>query len=343
MKNYFAVSAASALLIASGVLFVAGGDKTSPNSDFEGVSKFSSEKAFKKYVSSQPSSGYASFESSAQFQAAKSAEPTSGGSGGTDVSRSSDTNIQVQGVHEPDILKNTGEKIYYSSNEPDYGYYWGAGSSRNASVFSTLPAENFSEIEELPEKGKMFLAENSVIFLGDSITSYSRDSYEKNWELGINSSSIVSARKINSSIYLVLRKQVDISNPCPVRPMKSISIPCTEFYRPASGEGSDTTYTVAKIDAQEGKVTERTGFVGSGRNTVVYVSKDSIYLTYYTQKSRDELLLQFLEDRGSEFLDEEAMNRINEIQTYNLSEEAKMVEIQRLLQNYRNQLPEEKQ
>lgn len=339
MKNYFTLSAVLSLFLATGVLFMTGGEKH-PEPTSETVEKFESEKAFQNYVSSPSQAQYNNLGSTTNLQAAGSAEFAAGDSGSSEVERSSTTNIQVSGVSEPDILKNAGEKIYYSQQENNYGIYWRDQSSGNTSVFSTLPAENFSEKTQIPDEGRMFLTNNSVISLGESIAAYSRESYQKNWELDLNSSEIVSARKINSSLYLVLRKQAKISDPCPVRPMKSVSIPCTEFYRPAQDEGSQTTYTVAKINAQEGEVTDTAGFVGSGDNTVVYVSRDSIYLTYSTQKSENEVLLDFLDEQGSEFLDQKTVNRIEDIQGYNLSDRSKQIEIERAIENYRKTLGE---
>lgn len=338
MKNYFAVSAALSLVIATGFLMLTGGEnQVSP--DTESLDQFQSDEEFIEFISSESTSYRNSFQSGGNL------ETTSDLSGSVEssretVERSSDTNIQVSGVKEPDILKNGGEKIFYSSKHTDYRYYIRAAEQRNTSVFNTLPAENFSETEEIPQNGEMFLTNHSVIFLGGSVTSYDRKSYEKNWDLGLNAT-VDSARRINESIYLVLRKNLDTSSPCPIRPMESLSMPCTDFYRPSSAEGGDTTYTLVKIDAEEGIVEERTGFTGSSRNTVVYMSQDSIYLTYLTRKSETEVRMNFLEDRGNEFMDQETMDRIEEVKSYDISDEAKQMEIQRAIIDYREALSDE--
>lgn len=345
MKNYFAISAFAGLLIAT-AFFGISNLNTSPGPETvtdTNVQKFESEQAFREFVSG--SSSTASTGSLAgritDFNANLESSASSGseGSGSTTVDRSSDTNIQVSGVNEPDILKNGGEKIFYSSEHTDYRYYT-RGNDRNASVFNTLPAENFSETGEIPENGDMFLTENSVIFIGDSMASYGRENYEKNWELGLNAS-IESARRINDSIYLVTRETVSASDPCPVRPLESISIPCTDFYRPSGAEGGDMTYTLSKIDAETGEIEETTGFVGSGQNTVVYMSRNSVYLTYYTQKSETEVRMDFFEDRGSDFLDQETMDRIEKVQSYDISDEALRIELSKAVAGYRDQLPEQ--
>jgi len=338
MKNYFAISAFLSLVIATTFLALSGGNEPVETGN-EGIQKFQSEQAFRDFVSSSNPTSTDTLGRTTDFNADLSPESDSGSSGSsTAVDRMSDTNIQVKGVQEPDILKNAGEKIFYSPENTDYRFY-SSGRRKNASVFNTLPAENFSEINELPEDGKMFLKNSSVIFLGDSITSYSRETYQQKWNIELNSS-IETARKINNSIYLVLREKVDKSNPCPVRPLSSVEIPCTDFYRPSDSQRGDTAYTLTKIDAETGKVQETEGFVGSGQNTIVYVSKNSVYLTYLEQRSETEVRMEFLDDKGSELLDQKTVDRIDEVKSYNISDEALQVEIRNLIRDYRKSLSE---
>ena len=344
MKNYFAISAFAGLLIAS-AFFGLSNLETSPGSETpgdEGVNQFQSEEAFREYISG-PDSDYGTVGRAGDFNTTleSNAAGDTSGSSGTGVERSSDTNIQVAGVQEPDILKNGGDQIYYSSESTDYSFYRSDSEDRNTSVFNALPAENFSETEELPENGEMFLTNNSIIFMGETITSYSREDHTENWDLGLNSS-VESARRINDSIYLVTRETVSAQDPCPVRPLESVSMPCTDFYRPSGAEGGDTTYTLSKIDAESGEVQESTGFVGSGQNTVVYMSEDSVYLTYYTQKSETEIRMDFIDEKGDEFLDQETMDRIEEVQGYQISDEALQIELGKAISSYRDQLPEDK-
>ncbi len=338
MKNSFAVSAAAALVIATAFLAV-----TDPLQDrettAEGLETFSSEREFREYISSSPqNTGLTNFAAERQLNAPQ--DTVAGAGGQQKVQRHSSTNIQVKGVSEADILKNTGEKIYYSGE--DQHTYYGETNNRNTSVFRPLPAENFSKTAKIPESGRMFLGEKSLIFLGNNITSYTRPGYGQEWSLELNSSTITSARKINSSIYLVLQKDVSRSSPCPVRPMESVTIPCTEYYRPSAGEGSSTTYNLVKLNAENGEIQQSTGFVGSGWNTVVYMSRDSLYLTYLDRKSETEVLMNFMESRGDSFFDQGTMERIDELQTYELSDQALQVELQKTLRKYLKKLPEKK-
>ncbi|PSH00601.1 MAG: hypothetical protein BRC30_02720, partial [Nanohaloarchaea archaeon SW_7_46_7] len=122
MKNYFAISAFTALLVATALLGISNLETSGPEPvDEASVQKFESDQAFRQFLSGS-SGGRESFEErtrdfSTDFD---SSLDGSSGSSGSEVERSSDTNIQVSGVNEPDILKNGGEKIFYSSEYTDY-------------------------------------------------------------------------------------------------------------------------------------------------------------------------------------------------------------------------------
>ena len=327
MNNHRIAAVSTGLILTIAIVFTVGVQNL--DSDSTGFTKFESDEEFKASI------GDSSFNSLAggvggavERTTSDLAAQSSGSSGSYQVERSSDTNIQVSGVGEPDILKNTGDKIYFS---PERSYYY-RSKAPNTSVFNTLPAENFSEIDKIPANGRMFVTNESIISLGENISAFSRETHEKQWQEELNSS-IESARKINDSIYLVLRKNVRNNNPCPVRPLGSTILPCTSFYHPDSGE-IDTTYTLVEMDAESGEIIETNGFTGSSSNTVTYVSQDSIYFTYSEQVSDTEIMLEFLNSEGSEYLNQETMNRIEELQSYDISDQSLRNEIQKSIEDY---------
>ena len=327
MNNHRIAAVSTGLILTIAIVFTVGVQNL--DSDSTGFTKFGSDEEFKASI------GDSSFNSLAggvggavERTTSDLAAQSSGSSGSYQVERSSDTNIQVSGVGEPDILKNTGDKIYFS---PERSYYY-RSKAPNTSVFNTLPAENFSEIDKIPANGRMFVTNESIISLGENISAFSRETHEKQWQEELNSS-IESARKINDSIYLVLRKNVRNNNPCPVRPLGSTILPCTSFYHPDSGE-IDTTYTLVEMDAESGEIIETNGFTGSSSNTVTYVSQDSIYFTYSEQVSDTEIMLEFLNSEGSEYLNQETMNRIEELQSYDISDQSLRNEIQKSIEDY---------
>ena len=331
MRN-FALTAVAATFILTGSIFYMSENQSKAETSFQ---QFSSEEEFKQFISGSSSNDLVG-TSSETLERQTTADFSSGTAGGSgyEVKRSSDTNIQVSGVGEPDILKNSGEEIFYS---PERSYFY-RGSAPNTSVFRTLPAENFSETSEIPVNGKMFLTNDSIISLGENISAYNRETHERLWKEELNAT-VESARKINGSLYLVLTKNVYRDSPCPVRPLGSTIMPCTRFYHPNSGE-VDTTYSLIEMDAKTGEILNTNGFVGSRSNSITYVSNDSIYLTYSKSISDTEVMLDFLNSEGRQYLDSETRERIEQLQTYDLSDQSLRNEIQRAIQEYISNLDE---
>ena len=320
MRNYFVFTVAVALVATGSIFYLTENPSNTENSTLQ---QFDSEQEFRSFISNSGNNRQDLVGNTAELL-----ERNMGGAGGSaeaSVERSSSTNIQVSGVDEPDILKNSGEKIFYS---PERSYFY--GDSANTSVFSTVPAENFSEIDEIPVNGEMFLTNSSVISIGDNISSFDRETHELEWRENLNSS-IESARKINGSLYFVLTKSA--SSSCPVRPMESRIMPCTSFYYPGSGS-ADTTYSLIEMDANSGEVLNSNGFVGRRSNSITYISKDAIYLTYSEDVSQTDLMMDFLNAEGDEYLESETMERIEELESYDISEASLRSEVQRAIQEY---------
>ncbi|MFB6116407.1 MAG: beta-propeller domain-containing protein [Candidatus Nanosalina sp.] len=326
MRNFALTAVAAAFILSGSVMYMSDQTADTGNS----FQKFSSEKEFRQFVSDSGAEALQGGPGGIQEQVRATADFSSGagGSYSLKVERSSSTNTQVSGVGEPDILKNAGERLYYS---PEESYFYGA-SNPNTSIFQTLPAENFSETSEIPVNGRMFLTEDSIISLGKNITAFDRDTHEKIWQEELNAS-IEAARKINGSLYLVLSKSIRSEDPCPVRPLDSTIMPCTSFYHAENGE-ADTTYTLVKMDKTTGEVLKTNGFTGSRSNSVIYVSRNSIYLTYSDTVSETKILVNFLNSQGSRYLDSETMNRIEELQGYDIGDQSLRNEIQRAIRKY---------
>ncbi|MDY6779629.1 MAG: hypothetical protein SV760_03595, partial [Halobacteria archaeon] len=82
-------------------------------------------------------------------------------------------------------------------------------------------------------------------------------------------------------------------------------------------------------------------FVGSSRNSVVYMSKDSIYATYTRKKSQSSVILDFFTGEGSDLLSQRFVQRFERLKSYNLSDEAKMTEIRSIILDWRRSLGED--
>jgi len=245
--------------------------------------------------------------------------------------RVSDTNVQEVGIDEPDVLKARGSTIFYAKN----GRYDEYGDD-DVSVLNASDPAAPSRVGDIDESGRMLIAGDSlVVFAHGEIQGYdisAPEDPEKEWERDLDSR-VQAARLLNGSIYLVLREDVDLDQPCPVEPMEGVAQECTDVYHPKRPTDAEATYTTVSIDPESGDVGDAVTVVGSHQYTATYVSGNGVYLTYATAPSRANLTLDFLLEQGS-LLDDRAMDRLRQLRSYDLSDGATMAETRAILQNW---------
>jgi len=347
-----------AVAVVAGVV-VAGVVLTGPGQaieNTEGVSTFADADDFRQYLADAPSgnggvgvggvgtrtdAGFATEDGTAARrqldQAAPSGGAESGGGGGETVQRESDTNVQVEGIDEPDILKTSNGRIIYSS-----------GSDDETKVVDALPPEDMNVTETISGSGDMLLSGDGgtlVALRDDEMVGYDiNGSPSETWTAELNDS-IVEARLHDGTVYAVLSSEIDRENPCPIRPMsvegRDVVVPCDRIHYPDEPISVDTTYTVVGIDAETGETEGRTSFVGSAAKTVVYVSRDSLYVTYTRETGEAELMLDFTLNEGRDLFDEATIERLERLEGYELSDRAKRVELEQILNDWRNSLSED--
>ncbi|MCJ7429262.1 MAG: beta-propeller domain-containing protein [Candidatus Nanohaloarchaeota archaeon QJJ-5] len=324
------------------------------------LTTFSSEQEFRSYVQQRETGtsylGSAQSARSVQEQAATTdgTEADAGGSGGsqeTTVERYSDTNIQEEGVQEPDMLKGDGETFFYSPDSPTYttvrrsDVYYPGTQEANISTFDALPPENLSSVGEIPDNGDMFLHEDQLVVLtGDAVVGYdvtTPSSPEEEYRIEMNGS-IVDARRIEGEIVLVQQQSVSRDRPCPIRPATGVSVACSSIYHPADPVPVDTTYTAMRIGVDDGDIDSTATMVGTDRNTEIYMSQNNLYLTYLDRASYSNLLIDYLTTDGRELVSDSLADRLEQIDEYDLTEQAKMTEIEQRLDQYLNSLSDDR-
>ena len=336
-----------------------------PESD--AVTTFDSSGEFRSYLrSAEATSGYAGLGDQVQASAARTttadgapaAEPQAeagGGGAGGDQRRASDTNVQIEGIDEPDVLKTTSDTLYYSTRqrhvrsvpmpEPTPGDRTAQSEpveppTKDRSGVHLINASDPAAPEvasRLNVSGRLLLANDSlVVFEGDRLTGYDvtdRENPERTWSKSL-SERVVTARLHAGTVYLVTVDGIDRREPCPIRPMDDVVVPCTSVYHPTEPAPADATYTVTMLDPTDGEASDSASFVGAGGDSVVYVSADTVYVTYPDPVSRTDMLAEFLVTNQSDRLDDDTVERIEEIQGYELSERAKRIELQRAIDSW---------
>ncbi len=271
----------------------------------------------------------------------------SGGGGGE--RRASDTNVQVEGIDEPDVLKTTSETVYYAppNRRPvpraTDTRYPEADRSGVRLIDTSDPAAP-EVASRLDVSGRLLLSGDTlVVFQADRILGYDvsdRADPERVWTTEL-SDRVVTARLHDGTVYLVTESGIDRRTPCPVEPMEDVSVPCTDIHHPTEPTPVDATYTVTLFDPADGEVHDAASFVGTGGRSVVYVSTDRVYVTYPQQVDRSDMMARFLLENQSDRLDQRALDRIREIRSYDLGPRAERMEIQRAIDAWLARLDEE--
>jgi uncharacterized secreted protein with C-terminal beta-propeller domain len=229
------------------------------------IATFKSEQEFKEYLaksSSQSGFGFGGgmLNSMDSVVATKSLSSPAAFGGSQEASRVSQTNVQVSGIDEPDIVKTDGSEIYLSRENQNIFYPMMersgvttddiAGSSVGASekmiapnypdiypypvqknktsiIKSFPPSELASKkISSIDKSGNLLLSNGIlVVFSGQDIIGYDvtdTKNPKEVWKESIkDNSSLVSARLFQGKIYAVTRTSLNMIRPCPIEPMMS--------------------------------------------------------------------------------------------------------------------------
>jgi uncharacterized secreted protein with C-terminal beta-propeller domain len=339
------------------------------------ILKFDSEEEFKEYLAlSEKTSPYLSGISVSSLQTFSDVStrdvvnfsaPETGSASKTDTpERVSGTNVQVTGIDEPDILKTDGKEIYFSSTA--YSNYRLSARTERSSIappvkeseiklLKAFPPPSLKKDAAIEKSGNLLLIKNTlVVFASGERKIYGYDvsdptAPKESWVIDLSltdqdndgkssQSQITSARLYQDKIYLITQTDIDYSNPCPIRPMvvegSSLTVPCEDIYHPKTNILVDLTYTASIVDPQTGQVEKRVSFVGSSSSSVVYMSEDALYLTYFYPGDYIKLIHSFYL-QNKDLISTTALEKMERLQTYDLSSYTKLVELQTIYDQYK--------
>ncbi len=351
------------LLIGSAALMTAP-PGTVPGVSDKGIRAFASEQEFSSYLQESAAlsgayySSFGSLSLTNGVQRALSQEAVSAPTGDTsgtiggEPSRVSETNVQVFGIDEPDIVKTDGKHIYFSST----GYYGGMTPPMGivsdemipyrgeTKVLNGFPPEDMDVASKIDKTGNMLLYGNSlVIFSGYRIFGYDvsdPDSPEESWQIELNGS-VAGARLYNGKIYLITRDSIDTYRPCPIVPLTkngvSVVVECSRIYYPVNPIQADVTFNAMVLEPASGEVEKAVSFVGSASSTIVYMSTNAIYVTYTYSGDIIEIFSNFFKE-NTDLIPANVIERLDKLSGYDISTQSKMIELQIILQEYRNSL-----
>jgi len=281
-------------------------------------------------------------------------------------SRHSVTNVQVGGIDEPDVVKTDGEHIYIAPQS--FVLYRDSGegvvssdsitsvkiatltyTTPSTKIVDAFPLSDLGEVGEdaIEESGDMLLmGDMLIIFTPESIVGYDvtdAKNPKKKWEKKYGDSvQLQTARAKDGVVYIVTSTSLYKERPCPVVPLLNagLVLPCTRVWVPEKIGRLDTSYSVLALNPNDGGVEKEITFGGEANNTVVAVFEGSLYVTHRETFDTGSFLFTFLETEFADMLSSTARERIATIKGYDISIEAKMLEVQNLIEDETSDMTE---
>jgi len=267
--------------------------------------------------------------------------------------RIGDTNVQVEALDEPDRVKTDGANFYYAPGPrryhprpvdgefPDGGPVEPPEPPSDTQVIDVDEPTDPQTVAEIDATGQLLQDGDRVLVLGDEeIRGYDvsdPEDPEEVWRKPLDDR-LVTARERNGTVYLVTQTRVG-GSPCPIEPLGAdAGIPCGDVYRPDAQVSVDATYSAFVLDAEDGEIRDSVSFVGTGRDTAVYMSQESLYVTYTSRTSRATLMADFLTEEFDR-TPERVTDRIAELRSYDISDRSMQRELRRAVETWVDSVP----
>ena len=335
--------------------------KPEPAPEIKDIKKFASEEEFKDYLArGAAESEYSGLNMDGGLKTAM--PPVSLmegiGGGGEAPERVSETTVQVQGIDEPDIVKTDGKEIYFSRSS-SWRFWEGPiiqersiypEPQAKTSIIKAFPPADLAIDADIDKVGDLLLSKNIlVVFSGDKIYGYdviNPKSPEKKWEIKLeNNNFIVAGRLYKDKIYLVTRQNINEARPCPIKPLTlgntAIEIKCVDIYHPVTPLPVDVTFLALILDPNTGKIEKNISFAGSSNSSVVYMSENAVFITYSFNESIIKFYFNFLKEKAKDLVPSWLIEKMEKLETYDISQAAKMTEFQILWMKYLNSLDQD--
>lgn len=284
------------------------------------------------------------------------------------IDRVSETNVQVVGIDEPDIIKTNGTEIFYSSwfnsprpieapvmepmdddieedimikeisiAPPSYQ------KSNLTKIIKAMPVDEMELYSDLEGQGQLLFSDDILlIYEYDKITAYNVSDPEnptKAWDMKYQDrNSLAGTRLYGDKIYLITQTYVNEYTPCPIEPVlingTAVRVGCADIYRPNVVFPVDSTFTIFVINPKTGEIEKQNSVVGSTANSVIYMSKDNIYISYYYPVNMVKVLLDFMTEEAASLFPNDVIAKINKLKGYDISDQAKMTEAETIMEKY---------
>ena len=345
------------------------------NNKKDTIKKFASDADFIALINESNNTSSREFSTTlgSELMMKQASSPQMNSTSDTLIERSSSTNVQVAGIDEPDIMKMDAGSIFYSKenqyrllNSIDAPSGMGIQLQKISSTsimppqyeetneilsVGALPPSMMKMQSSIPLNGEMLIAgkvlvifskdssDGSLRLVGYSILNPSLP--KKLWEVPFSKKTQkIAARLYQDSIYLVTSTSPTLPRPCPVPLIEGkmgMNVRCTDINLPSSRPISNSIYSVLRINPQTGGVEKTVSFVGQLEQSSVYMSLDSLYLSYQVEGNKIDMFYQFIAENSKLFPDD-IVKKMKKLYEYDLSQSTKEIEMYSLLSQSFNYL-----
>lgn len=218
-------------------------------------------------------------------------------------------------------------------------------------VIDALPPSALAKIGSIDTTGEMLLVDHTLVVLAPARYPDQKSAQLAAYNIGTpttpvkswtdtlaENDMIVTARLRQGKIYLLVQTQLNRATPCPLKALRvgttDVVVPCTDIYHPTQPVSTDTTYTVMVINPIDGSLDQRLSFVGVNGATTVAMFNDSLYVAYTDAVDPVTYEFDFLNQTGHGLLPAAYQARVDRLQTYDLSVQAKVAELSAIFEEY---------
>lgn len=290
-------------------------------------------------------------------------EPVDDQSGSETEKRISQTNVQTEGIDEPDIVKTDGTNIFLSIEQQYYVYEdlpdqpvvrreenteeIAPLPELTTDIIQATPPESLAKRSSIEQNGELLLSDENLVIIGyDALHGYDISDPDQpilEWVYTLDeNTTIQTARLLNGMIFLMTETYINTDNPCPIdvftSDTRSVSLQCTDIYYPDVLVPTDTTYSVFSLDPSSGSVSNQVSFIGTSSYSLTYMSEQNIYITYTYYVDPTSFLFTFFKDQTQDLFPEDIRDKIEQLETYSISMQAKLTELEVIIDTYLNTL-----
>ena len=338
------------------------------------IRQFNSLQEIESFLKENSDGGYNRYGFAEKSFATGSVAPAQAGAsedtGRSSASDYSKTNVQIEGVDEPDIVKNDGKYIYTVVD------------SKKVVIVNAYPADDMkilSEIDFSTDDGYYYGNVHNIFINEDKLIVFTRgletietgvDCTDETYSLGIRcggyskqltkinvydvsdrenpeledefvvDGDYIDARMINGYVYVISNKYINSYNSVdlPVYSVNSVekTIAPNDIYYFDYPDSGYTFTTITAVDLGKGKADSKVFL--AGYSSTIFVSEDNIYLSYQKSISYKDVYGKMVDKVILPLLPESEKKKVKDIMESDKQIYEKMQEVQEVVEDYSSSL-----